>query len=270
MQFSNPPLQLPGNSFSIWTRPVLGIPVPKPARYLLPDRSFTIWTRSQAQPAVRPATASPAPVRQVTPKASSWAGRAALLGLPVVAGLWIFDHLQNGEALQRLGEEQRAQAETSQHLRDQAAMLTKSLEERAALLTDVDSKSRSIASERDAAMQTIKSSQEARKAADATLQTKLAALTKALSEVATLKQQAAEKEGEFTQSLNALRSEFSQLKQTADQKEADLQNALAKLEADKAAAVNEAAKAASQVRELTTRLEKAAKEAPAPPAEPKP
>ena len=270
MQPPSPLYHPPGQPFSIWTRKVLGHQVPAPARYQLLGRQFTVWTRSLSRPDTEPKPSIPLPVTTAPSTKMSWVTRAALMALPVVAGSWFVDHQQNAEAAKRVGEEHKIQTEANQRLGDQVDTLTKSLQESVAALKEVEIKTRSITSERDAARQSLKASEDARKAADATLQTKLGALTKASSEMESLRKLASAKESEFKQSLDTLRTELSILKQAAAQKDAEMQNALAKLEAEKASAVNEAAKVTNQVRELTTQLEKAAKETPAPATEPKP
>ena len=265
MQPPSPLYHPPGQPFTIWTRKVLGLAIPEPARYHLLGGQFTVWTRSlpRPEPEPEPKLATPPPVAAVPAAKVSWAGRAAMVALPVMAGAWWFDHQQSAGSVQSLQE-------SNQRLTGQAATTTKSLEDRAARLADLEAKIRNLTSERDLAMQAIKSSDQVRKATEGTLQSKIAELAKVSAEVASLKKQAAEMAAESTQSLAALRKEFSNFKQATAQKEADMHSALAKLDADKATAVNEAAKAASEVRDLTSKLEKAAKEAPVPPADPKP
>ena len=265
MQPPSPLYHPPGQPFTIWTRKVLGLAIPEPARYHLLGRQFTVWTRSlpRPEPAPEPKLATPPPVAAVPAAKVSWAGRASMVALPVLAGAWWFDHQQSAGSVQSLQE-------SNQRLTEQAATSTKSLEDRTARLADLESKMRNLTSERDLAMQSIKSSDQVRKATEVTLQTKIGELARVSAEVAALKKQASEKAAESAKSLTTLRAEFSKFKQAADQKEADMQKALAMLEVDKATAINEAAKAASEVRDLTSKLEKAAREAPPPPAEPKP
>ncbi len=265
MQPPSPLYHPPGQPFTIWTRKVRGLPIPEPARYQLLGRQFTVWTRAlpRPEPEPQPKPAAPQPVATVPAAKVSWAGRAAMVAVPVIAGVWLFDHHQSAGSVQRLEE-------ANQRLTEQAATTTKSLQDRTASLADLEAKIRNLTSERDLAMQAIKSSDQVRKATEGTLQFKIGELAEASAEVASLKKQAAEMAAESTQSLTALRAEFSNFKQATAQREVDMQSALAKLEADKATAVNDAAKAAGEVRDLTSKLEKASKEAPAPPAEPKP
>ena len=91
MQPPSPLYHPPGQPFTIWTRKVLGLAIPEPARYHLLGGQFTVWTRSlpRPEPAPEPKLATPPPVAAVPAAKVSWAGSGVEEGLnsPITAGV---------------------------------------------------------------------------------------------------------------------------------------------------------------------------------------
>ena len=237
-----------------------------PVRYPSLGRQFTVWTGRSSSPRQAPVSIGPARPSPVAAPAQTsrfrWVSRAALLILPVLAVLWFLDHQQQGRLAETLRGEQQSREQEGQHLRTELASLTQALTEKSALLTDLETKSQTVAKERDGAKQALATAEQALKSASADAEAKSSQLAKSTADLASARKELTEKETALTNSMNILRSEAAKLKQTLAQQEAESKNSLATLEAEKASAINQAAAAMNQVRELTAKLEQLAKEPP--------
>lgn len=184
----------------------------------------------------------------------NWLSRAALLALPVIAGAWYFDHGQQSEQAQVLFQAAQSHAQNDQRLQTELASLTKSLAEKAALLAELETKQQTTSVERDGAKTALATAQQALKLATAEATSQSMELTKLTEALTVQRKAAAEQESALKTTLNSLRAEASQFKQTMEQQALETQNVLAKADAEKAAAIHEAAAAAGQVRELSAQL----------------
>ena len=269
---------LPGNQFTVWTQALGPLDAEEfcptaPSKIRLPGNQFTVWTKPVGKPVVNPAHVSaPAkPSNQESGKCcGSWISRAALIGLPVVLALWVWDHNSQTKQFRGLVEAKKAENVQKRKNFERARVLSHQLAEKSALLSDLETKSQTVGKERDGAKQALASTEQSLKTIETEAQsnsTKLAAATK---ELVAIRKELSDKETALGNSVTTLKAEAGKLKQALEQKDLEMKDSLAKLDAEKATAVKDAAAAMAKVSELTAQIDQLKKDVDAAKTAPKP
>ena len=269
---------LPGNQFTVWTQALGPLEAEEtcpaaPVKIRLPGNQFTVWTKPVGKPVVNPALIS-------TPAKASdqgsgkccgpWISRAALLALPVVLALWVWDHNSQTKQFRSLVEAKKAENLQKRKNFERARTLSHQLAEKTALLSDLETKSQTVGKERDGAKQALASTEQSLKTIETEAQSNATKLAAATRELAAIRKELSDKETALGNSVTTLKAEAGKLKQALEQKDLEMKDSLAKLDAEKATAVKDAAAAMAKVSELATQVEQLKKDVEAAKAAPKP
>ena len=276
---SAPLLHLPGQAFTIWTRPPHHSGAASHGPIIsLPGKQFTIWTRSVAKaplvtsPAVAAAVATTpadqAAQAQTFSAGKTWLSRLAWLAVPFLGALWYSDHQRQNKLTAELTQNHLVDEALKTKFQDQSSSLSQERASLASQLEAAESKHRELALE----LSRMKASLDSMKAilVGKTLEAQSASdKADALKqEVNALKSGFGDKESAWNNSLAVLKADASKARQTLEQRELEMKDQIAKVEAERAAAQKEAAAAAATLAERTSQLETLLKKLPALPAIP--
>ncbi len=266
---SAPLLHLPGQAFTVWTRP--GRPTPKTAvrpAISLPGKQFTVWTRPGTKPSrVAPVAASvPAKSTPATTAGKSWLSRAGWLAVPFLGALWYSDHQSQNKQAEALRQHHLMEEARKVIFQNQASNLSQERANLTSQLEAAETKQRELNLETGRLKTSLSGVKDELAAKTLAAQGAIETAAAVKQELAAVKSGFGEKESAWNNSLAVLKAEASKAKQTLEQRELEMKDQIVKVEADRAAAQRVAAEAAARLTELESQLDALRKKLPAAPA----
>ncbi|MDB6132705.1 MAG: hypothetical protein JWM59_948 [Verrucomicrobiales bacterium] len=246
------PIKLPGKAFTLWAKSTVSAPIPMRNGMTAAELEASN-RRAAAAPAPRPVHPAHTAQPQSVPSASNrWLPLAAALALAALAGLkMVADRstLANAEREKAdLSEEVKAVIKTAKAEKEEKAARDQMLVLKAA---EMEAQLKTLTEQNSKAASDLAAAQAAAAQASKAITEKATALDKAITDL-----EATKKEAFGTQSqMVTTTEEAARIKRAAAAEVVTLRESLGKLEAEKAAALRDAAQAAQDKASLQTALD---------------